>query len=423
MGLPEITVTFKKLAETASRRSARGFLCIILRDTTSGVTWSTKTYRWLEDVKEADYSAANYKILKRAFDANPVRVTVVRLGASGTMADAKPLLKSVAFNWICTPYANMQADLVAYIKEINTPRRVRKAKALVYQQAADDIHIVSAWNPSVTLAGESATTPMLEYLPRLAGILAACPMTESVTNYALTDLSAVADYEVVTGESQSAVTTPLDPGDGVDEGKFMLYLDDDTFRKVLLARIVQNGWDGTNERFKEMWDATVGGELDAVYRDNQDMSMDIHITGYTEPTMIEMILRGYIVPKPGGVGLNVELTDDTIIEGGTMNADTDVVADSAKIGVGNHLDTETEAAETLCAAAKASSSSSKLGVHCHIDVDTETLETVLTGCCASASSARILIPLHIPDEQSDTDTVSYGARAYANSSRVAVATN
>ena len=230
MGLPEITVTFKKLAETASRRSARGFLCIILRDTTSGVTWSTKTYRWLEDVKEADYSAANYKILKRAFDANPVRVTVVRLGASGTMTDAKPLLKSVAFNWICTPYANMQADLVAYIKEINTPRRVRKAKALVYQQAADDIHIVSAWNPSVTLAGESATTPMLEYLPRLAGILAACPMTESVTNYALTDLSAVADYEVVTGESQSAVTTPLDPGDGVDEGKFMLYLDDDTFR-------------------------------------------------------------------------------------------------------------------------------------------------------------------------------------------------
>ncbi|MBQ3476977.1 MAG: DUF2612 domain-containing protein [Clostridia bacterium] len=200
-------------------------------------------------------------------------------------------------------------------------------------------------------------------------------------------------------------------------------LDDDTFRKVLLARIVQNGWDGTNERFKEMWDATVGGELDAIYFDNQDMSMDIHITGYTEPTMIEMILRGFIVPKPGGVGLNVEMTDDTVLEGGPMNADTDVFADSAKIGVNNHLDTETEAAETLCAAAKASSSSSKLGVHCHIDVDTETLETVLTGCCASASSARILIPLHIPDEQSDTDTVSYGARAYANSSRVAVATN
>ena len=209
MGLPEITVTFKKLAETASRRSARGFLCIILRDTTSGVTWSTKTYRWLEDVKVADYSAANYKILKRAFDANPVRVTVVRLGATGTVEDAKPLLKSVAFNWICAPYANMQEDLADYIKEVNIPQRIRKAKALVYQVAADDIHIVSVPNPSVTLAGESATTPMVEYLPRLAGILAACPMTESVTNYPLTDLSAVADYTV----SSSVV----EPGDAVDD--------------------------------------------------------------------------------------------------------------------------------------------------------------------------------------------------------------
>lgn len=200
-------------------------------------------------------------------------------------------------------------------------------------------------------------------------------------------------------------------------------LDDDTYRNVILARIVQNQWDGSNEKFKEMWDATVGGILDATYKDNQDMSMDIRITGYTEPTMIEMILRGYIIPKPMGVGLNVELTDDTVLEGGAMNADNDVFADSAKIGVNNHLDTETEAAETLCAAARASSSSSRLGVHCHIDVDTEALESLLSGCCAYASSARILIPLHNPDEQSDTDTVSYGARAYANSGRVAVATN
>ena len=200
-------------------------------------------------------------------------------------------------------------------------------------------------------------------------------------------------------------------------------LDDDTFRKVLLARIVQNQWDGTNERFKEMWDATVGGELDATYRDNQDMSMDIHITGYTEPTMIEMILRGYIVPKPGGVGLNVELTDDTIMDGGTLNADTDMTADSAKIGVHNHLDTETEALPPMYAGSRPSSSASKLGIHNHIDLETEALESMLTGCCASANSARILIPLHIPDEQPDPDTVNYGVLAYANSSRVAVATN
>ena len=222
MGLPEITITFKKLMERAGWRSAGGFVCVILRDTTSGVTWHTKSYRWLEDVKESDYSAANYKILKRTFDANPVRVTVVRVGASGTVEDAEPYLKSVAFNWICAPYANMQEDLVDYVKEVNTPRRIRKAKALVYMQASDDMHIVSVPNPSVTLVGETSVTPMVEYLPRLAGILAACPMTGSVTNWALDDITAVADYTV----SGSVV----EPGDAVDAGQMALYLDDDTFR-------------------------------------------------------------------------------------------------------------------------------------------------------------------------------------------------
>ena len=200
-------------------------------------------------------------------------------------------------------------------------------------------------------------------------------------------------------------------------------LDDDTFRKVLLARIVQNGWDGTNERFKEMWDATVGGELEAVYRDNQDITMDIHITGYTDPTMIEMILRGFIVPKPGGVGLNVELTDDTDMDGGTMNADADVFADSAKVGVNNHLDTETAAIPLMFTGSRPSSNAARLNVHNHLDRETGTLVSMLAGCCASASSARILIPLHNSEGQSGSDAVNYGARAYANSSRVAVATN
>ena len=226
MGLPEITITFKKLAQTAGWRSARGFLCIILRDTTSGVTWHTKSYRWLEDVKASDYSAANYKILARAFAASPVRVTVVRVGASGTVEDAEPYLRTVAFNWICAPYANMQEDLVDYVQEINTPQRTRKAKALVYQQAADDMHIVSVCNPSVTLAGETSVTPMVEYLPRLAGILAACPMTGSVTSWELDDLTAVADYT----ETVESETVPVDPGDGVDRGMLMLHLDEDVYR-------------------------------------------------------------------------------------------------------------------------------------------------------------------------------------------------
>ena len=256
MGLPEITVTFKKLAETASRRSAGGYLCVLLRDTTSGVTWSVKEYKWLEEVKASDFSAANYKILARAFTAGPTKVIVVRLGASGTVEDAAPLLRSVAFNWICAPYANMQEDLADYVKEVNTSRRVRKAKALVYQVEADDIHVVSACNPTVTIAGEAAATPMVEYLPRLAGILAACPMDRSVTNYALEDLAAVADYTV----SGSVV----EPGDAVDLGQMALYLDDDTIR---IARGVTTLQTITGDLTEDMTKIAVVEAMDIIQED------------------------------------------------------------------------------------------------------------------------------------------------------------
>jgi len=197
-------------------------------------------------------------------------------------------------------------------------------------------------------------------------------------------------------------------------------LDDDTFRKVMLSRIVQNGWDGTNERFKEMWDASVGGELDATYRDNQDMSMDIHITGYTEPTMIEMILRGYIVPKPGGVGLNVELTDDTIMEGGPMNADSDVFADSAKIGVNNHLDTETEASPPMHSGTIPTSNAAKLGINNHIDQETEAADSFMGDGEVLFNLAKLVLFNHLDEQTEQSDSMLYGSCVPCSSARMQI---
>ena len=199
-------------------------------------------------------------------------------------------------------------------------------------------------------------------------------------------------------------------------------LDDSTFRNVILARIVQNQWDGSYQRYKEIWDATVGGVLDATYRDNQDMTMDIHITGYTEPTMIEMILRGYIIPKPMGVGLNVALSDEVVIEKGEMVADADFYSNSARIGVKNHIDTDTETASETHTGAKATASSAKVAIANHIERDTEAQSPAFMGCCATSNLARITIPLHCSDEQSDMDAVIYGTNAYASSAHIVVAT-
>ena len=216
MGLPVISVEFKKLAATALTRSVRGILAVVIQDTTSGVSWTSKVYTSLDEVDAKEFSTENYKILSRAFLAAPYQVIVVRVGSEGTMEPAKAILDKLSYNWVCAVPANFQAGLVTYVKGINTPRRIRKVKALVYNQAsADDMHIVSVSNGTVTMTGGDTVT-MTNYLPRLAGLLAACPMDQSVTYASLDDLEAVADV------------SNLDTA--IDGGSLCLFRDDNVIR-------------------------------------------------------------------------------------------------------------------------------------------------------------------------------------------------
>lgn len=251
MGLPVISVEFKKLAATARTRSVRGILAVVIQDATSGVTWKHKTYTSLEEVKTAEFTQANYAILARAFAAAPYQVIVVRVGADGNMEAAQAILDGLSYNWVCAVPASFQADLVSYVKSINTPRRVRKAKALVFNQGtADDMHIVSVANATVTLKGASETTTMTDYLPRLASLLAACPMDQSVTYAALADLDAVADV------------SNLDTA--IDGGSLCLFQDDDVIR---IARGVNTLKTVTGNSTEDMKKIAVVEAMDLIQED------------------------------------------------------------------------------------------------------------------------------------------------------------
>lgn len=251
MGLPDIRVEFKALAASAPTRSTRGILAVILRDTTSGVTWTKKTYAVLSDVDESDFSAANYKILARAFTASPFLVRVIRVGSSGTVADAAQDLESEAYNWVCTPVSALQSELATYVKTVNTARRLRQAKCLVCGvSGADDIHVVNAANASVTLVGDTNTTAMTDYLPRLAAILAACPITGSVTYYVLDDLKAAAEVS--------------NPGASVDAGNLVIFREDTVWR---IARGVTTLQTVTGDLTEDMKKISVVETMDMIKED------------------------------------------------------------------------------------------------------------------------------------------------------------
>lgn len=252
MGLPTITVEFKALATTAVTRSARGVLAVIVQDATEGVTWTSKTFTSADELTEKEFTKENIAILTRAFLAGPYQVLVVRVGAEGTMDQAGTILDKLAYHWVCAVPSGFQSGLVAYVKKANTTSRIRKVKALVAGVTnADDPHIANLANATVTPAGGDGTTvTATDYLPRVGGILAACPLTESVTYYGLDDLDAVAEVS--------------DLDTTIDGGNLCLFLDDNTIR---IARGVNTLKTVTGDLTEDMKKIAVVEAMDLIQED------------------------------------------------------------------------------------------------------------------------------------------------------------
>ena len=86
-------------------------------------------------------------------------------------------------------------------------------------------------------------------------------------------------------------------------------LADGDYRILLRAKIAANHWDGGMESLQVILAQIFpGGSIVMFAVDNQDMSMDVYITGGT-PTALQIALLkgGLLVPKPEGVRINFVL--------------------------------------------------------------------------------------------------------------------
>lgn len=80
---------------------------------------------------------------------------------------------------------------------------------------------------------------------------------------------------------------------------------DEIYRIMVKARIIQNIWKGNVLDLYEMWhnlfDETKGIQI----QDLQDMSFNIVMIGNFPDIIRELIIHGYIIPKPAGVRINI----------------------------------------------------------------------------------------------------------------------
>lgn len=220
--MPTIEINFSQKAATAISRSAKGIVALVVKDDTSGKVGVIE-YTRTADIEASVFTDENKKFIEQCFLGRPAKVIVIKVATSATFADMAVLLDTVKFNWGCVCSATEQQDFATYVKERNSSIKGKKVKAVVYKATiADDIHVVNLTNANVKFKNEEEVTGD-KFLPRLTGVLAGLPFTESATYYIFEDLERVVE--------------PADLDSAIDNGEFVLFNDEGDVR---VARAVNS---------------------------------------------------------------------------------------------------------------------------------------------------------------------------------------
>ena len=88
-------------------------------------------------------------------------------------------------------------------------------------------------------------------------------------------------------------------------------LDDDGYRILLKTKIIKNYWKGSISDLRLLWNNLFPNN-NILIHDNQDMTLQVALSGNFRDLDKNLILKGYVVPKPQSVGINFFHFGDTI---------------------------------------------------------------------------------------------------------------
>lgn len=219
MGLPELSFSLRKAAQTVAARVSAGNVGMILRDAKANGVYTI--YRE-SDIPE-ELSTSNADAIKRAmvgYINKPAVIYVCVIGADDEIGDGFSALSAYSYDYLAGPVDITSADATALAALVKAQRKKRYVgKAVLPDTAADDEGVIN-FTATGILSG-TATFTAAQYAGRIAGVLAGTPADCSATYAALSELTGVDAAE--------------DADAAVDAGKLIL-LDDG--RQVKLGRAV-----------------------------------------------------------------------------------------------------------------------------------------------------------------------------------------
>ena len=185
MGLPVIDITFKQLAKTATVRSQRGIVALILKDTTK----ASLTVFDEGDIPSS-LTKANQGLIKDVLKGSPNKIELYVLGAEEETSEALTYFEGVEFNLMCMPSAE-SADVTAiktFIKKMNEVVKY-KCDAILANDKADSEAIINYTAKNIVVGGESVTTA--NHTARIAGLIEGTPLHQSITFATLSDVESI----------------------------------------------------------------------------------------------------------------------------------------------------------------------------------------------------------------------------------------
>ena len=317
MGLPIIDINFKQLAKTASVRSQRGIVALILKDTTK----ASLTVFDEGDIP-AELSEANKGLIKDVLKGNvnaPNKIEVYALGSDGQISEALTYFEGVEFNLLCMPGAESDDvnAIKAFIKKMNEVVKY-KCDAILADTKADSEAIINYTAKNIVVGGETATAS--NHVARIAGLIEGTPLNQSVTFATLEEVESI---ENLTNEQADS---------RIDAGELILVRE---MGKVRVARGVNSLTTLTNAKGNAFQKIKLRKTLNLIHNDLRRVIVEKYIgkvpNNYDNKCVLITEIKNYLdeleaeqlIEKVSYVGIDLEahkkwLKDNTNLDINSM---------------------------------------------------------------------------------------------------------
>lgn len=217
MKLPSINILFKNIANTVIKRSSRGIVACIIKDSTA----KAPVLQRCSALSEVDFTLmleANYEYIRLLFEVAPSSVIIVRVQEDDVKYQtALETLKDLKWNYLTIPgiESEQTSEVVAWIKEQRDINN-KIFKAVLPKTVADHEGVINCTIDNVTTKILDKKVSCAAYCARIASILATVPLSQSSTYYILQDIV--------------SMDLPKDPDALVGKGELIAIYDGEKFK-------------------------------------------------------------------------------------------------------------------------------------------------------------------------------------------------